>query len=264
MKLSKIAVVYTIPRTNEQKSTLDLVKKIIKKYKIENKLANRDELNKSQFKDKDLIIAAGGDGTFLRAAHFIDKQPIFGVNADVRNKEGFFMKSDKTDFEKKLNKIIKNEVNIKKLPRLEAYIDNKKAEVLALNEFFIGSKKSYHAAKYEIEIYGKTEVQKSSGVLVNTPAGSYAWAKACCGKTMPLSSNKFQFVVREPYEGRVFKNYTLKQGILNRNQEVRIISHMQDGAIVADSVSKEHDFKNGSAATVKLSNSYLNVIWFDK
>ncbi len=265
-KLNNILAVYTTPRTKEQKSSLDIVKKILKKYEINYVLANRDKLKKAQFEGKDLIIAVGGDGTFLRAAQFVNKQLLFGVNAEVKGKEGFFMKSDKNNFEVKLRKILDNEVQTRKLPRLEAYVNNKKIESLALNEFFVGPRKSYHAAKYVIEIDGKQERQKSSGVLVTTPVGSYAWAKSCCNRsscnnTLPLDSEDYQFVVREPYEGNVFKNYKLIYGILNKSQKISILSEMLDGIVIADSVGKEYSLKNGSTATIGLSDKFINVIW---
>ena len=261
MKLDKVLVVYTHPAYGIYKSTLDKVKKTLKKYGISYNLADRDKLKHEQFLNRDLIIAVGGDGTFLRAAQFVDKQVMLGVNADVRSKEGFFMSSDKNDFESILKKILHNKISIKKFPRLGMFINSKKIEMLALNELFIGPKKAYHAAKYILELDGKKERQKSSGVLVTTPAGSYAWAKACGIKTMRLDSENFQFIVREPYEGKVFRNYGLKNGILKPNQKIKILSEMLDGIIVADSVGKEHSFKNGSKAAVKLSKNRLNVAW---
>lgn len=261
MKISNILIVYTIPRTKEQKSTLEAVKKAIKGHRIYSNIADRDKLNKSHFKNMDLVVAVGGDGTFLRAAQFIGKQLLLGVNADVKGKEGFFMKSDKNDFEKKLKKIIGDKAKIKKLPRLEAFINNKKIETLALNEFFVGAKKSYHAAKYVIIIGGRGERQKSSGILVTTPAGSYAWAKSCCSKTLPLNSKNYQFVVREPYEGNVFKNYRFKHGKLDKKQRISVISEMLDGILVADSVSREYRLKNGSKAVIRLSSNCINAIW---
>ena len=261
MKLKEALVVYTIPRTKEQKSALAHAVKTLKKHKIKNRLANRDKLRKSQFKNADLVIAVGGDGTFLRAAQFIENQLLFGMNSDVKNKEGFFMKSNIKNFEKKFGKIIKGKIKIKKLPRLQAFINNKKIGTLALNEFFIGAKKSYHAAKYIIQANGRKERQKSSGILITTPTGSHAWAKSCCSKTLKLNSKGFQFVVREPYEGKVFKNYGLKYGLLSRKQKISVISEMLDGILIADSVSREHILKNGSKATVKLSERYLNAVW---
>ena len=261
MKLTNVLIVYTEPSTKEQKSTLDTVKSTLKKYEINCKLANRDRLRKGEFQNKDLVIAIGGDGTFLRAAHFIGNQLLFGVNSDIKNKEGFFMKSDKSNFEKKLKSIIKNRVKVRKLLRLEACINNKKIDVFALNEFFIGAQKSYHAAKYIIEVDGKRERHKSSGILIATPAGSNAWAKSCCNSPLPLNSKNYQFVVREPYEGNVFKNYKLKYCVLRKNKKISIISEMLDGIVIADSVSKEYGFKNGSKATIGLSNNGLNVLW---
>ena len=121
MKLKNVLIVYTNPSTSEhteeQKATLGIVRKTLKKYNLNFRLADRDHLGKDKFAGADLVIAVGGDGTFLRASQFINRQPIFGVNADIKNKEGFFMKSSKKDFEIKFKKIIKNKIQIKKLPR---------------------------------------------------------------------------------------------------------------------------------------------------
>lgn len=261
MKPQNILVVYTRPTTKEYRVTLRLVRKILKRHKIKYHLANRDLLNEIRFHSHDFVLAVGGDGTFLRAAQFIKHQLIFGVNADVKNKEGFFMQSNRKDFEGKLKKILNGKFVVKKLPRLEAYVNRKKIDSYALNEFYIGAKKGYHAAKYLIALDGARERQKSSGILVTTPAGSYAWAKAAHSKIMPLDSRNFQFVVREPYEGNVFKNYRIRHGILKKNGRIRIMSEMLDGVIVADSVGKEFAFKNGSSVTVKLSSNYLAVVW---
>ena len=73
-----------------------------------NQLRQAEKLNKKLFQNKDLIIAVGGDGTFLMASHFIfDKTPILGVNSDPRFKEGFFMTSEKNDFERKFKKFLR-------------------------------------------------------------------------------------------------------------------------------------------------------------
>ncbi len=261
MKIKSILVVFTTPRTNEQKDSLTTIRKALKSKNLKFKLANRDKLRKEQFNDKELVMAVGGDGTFLRAAQFISNQMILGINADPKNKEGFFMSCDKNDFESKLKRILKNDCSLTRFPRLEAHIDNKKIDTYALNEFFIGPKKSYHAAKYVIRIGGFSERHKSSGILITTPAGSHAWAKACNGKTLPLDSRQFQFIVREPYEGNVFGDYRLKFGLLGNNQKIIVISEMLDGIIVGDSVSREYQFKNGSKAIIKLSDNYLNAIW---
>lgn len=101
MKLRNALIVYTTPRSHEQKNALENIKSIVRKY-IPFSTANRDKLEKKQFEGRNIIIAVGGDGTFLRAAQFTDSQPILGVNADVKSKEGFFMKANKDNLEPKL------------------------------------------------------------------------------------------------------------------------------------------------------------------
>jgi|SRR3989338_172964 len=261
MKLSSILIVYIVPRTKEQASALQTVEKALKKHSIRYQLEDRDSLSKRSVKGKDLIIVIGGDGTFLRAAQFVDKEMLFGVNSDPRNKEGFFMKADKSNFEAKLKKIVAGKIRLKMFPRLEASIDNKPIGVFALNEFYIGPRKAYHAAKYIIKVGGKQERHKSSGVLVTTPAGSYSWAKSCCGRSMNLDSKNFQYIVREPYQGKIFRDYKLTYGMLKKNQKAEVISEMLDGVVVADSVSKDYNFKEGSKAKIGLSDKSIRVVW---
>jgi len=105
MAINNVLVVYANPKNNVEKSTLELVKRILKKYKINYKTEHRSKLSKKLFRNKDLVIAVGGDGTFLRASHFIfDKTPVLGVNSDPVYKEGFFMAAVKKDFEIKFKK----------------------------------------------------------------------------------------------------------------------------------------------------------------
>lgn len=45
---------------------------------------NRVELDRQHLADADLVVAVGGDGTVLSAAHFLDHGtiPLLGVNSD--------------------------------------------------------------------------------------------------------------------------------------------------------------------------------------
>jgi NAD+ kinase len=258
MKIDNVLVVYANPKNNAEKSTLELVKRILKKHEINYKDVHRGKLNRKLFQNKDLIITVGGDGTFLRASHFIfDKTPVLGVNSDPRYKEGFFMVSTKNDFEEKLQKILDNDCKIKKINRLEAYISNKKVSELALNEFYIASEKPYHTTIYFLNVRGKKERQKSSGVLISTAAGSHAWIKSAGGKILPLGSNKFEYLVREPYYGRTCAKCDLFNGILNKDEKIEIVFEVGNGILIADSLSKEHKFGTGKKVTIKMSKKPL-------
>lgn len=262
MKINNILIVYANPKNNIERLTLEIVKNTLKKYKINYKFTHRRKLSKNIFKNKDLIIAVCGDGTFLRASHFIfDKTLVLGVNSDPRNKEGFFMTTSKNDFERKIKRILNGNYKIKKLQRLEAYINNKKIPELALNEFYIASERQYHTARYFLNVKGRKERQKSSGVLISTPAGSNAWVKSAGGKILPLNANKFEYLVREPYYGRVSAKCNLINGILNKNEKIEIVFEVSNGILIVDSLSSEHKFKTGQKVTVKMSKKPLYSIF---
>jgi NAD+ kinase len=264
MKIKNILVIYTDPKTNREKLTLNLIKATLKKYSINYKISDREKLNRRLFKNQDLVIAVGGDGTFLRSSQFVfDNTPLFGVNSNPRYKEGFFMITDKTDFEKKFKKILNGKYKIRRLHRLEAYISNEKVPELALNEFYIASEKQHHTARYFLKVKEKREKQKSSGILVSTPAGSNAWIKSAGGKILPLNSNKFEYLVREPYYGKTCAKCSLSTGILNKNEKIEVIFEVGNGILIADSLSREHAFKSGQKLTIKMSEKPLQVISFN-
>jgi len=210
-----------------------------------------------------LVIAVGGDGTFLKIAHFIfDKTPVLGVNSNPKYKEGFFMVAEKKDFGKKFRKVLRRNYKIKKIQRLEAYVNNKKVSELALNEFYISSGKEYLTARYSLSLKGKRERQKSSGILISTAAGTNAWIKSAGGKILPLNSNKFEYLVREPYCGKITMKCGLVNGILNKNEKIGIVFEMGNGILIADSLSREYKFKAGQKIMIKMSNKPLYVVSF--
>jgi len=57
---------------------------ILKSYKVNFSCVNRVDLDRQHLADVDLVIAVGGDGTVLSAAHFLDHGtiPLLGVNSD--------------------------------------------------------------------------------------------------------------------------------------------------------------------------------------
>ncbi len=263
MKIKNILVVYTKPKNLAEKQTLQVVEKTLKKYNVNYTVSKRERLNKKLFQNKELVIAVGGDGTFLRASHFIfDKTPILGVNSDTKCKEGFLMAATRKDFNRKFSKITNNKFKIKKLNRLEACINNKKIPELALNEFYISSQKEYHTARYYLTIRGKKERQKSSGIIISTAAGSYAWMKSAGGKQLPLNSNKFEYMVREPYCGRISAKCNLTNSILDKDDKVIVEFETGNGILIADSLSMEHIFKAKEKVIIKMSNKPLHSVSF--
>ncbi|MBS3133345.1 NAD(+)/NADH kinase [Candidatus Woesearchaeota archaeon] len=241
--------------------TLRLVERALAKNRIDFKCVNREMLTKNQIRNKDLIISVGGDGTFLRTAHLVDKTPVFVVSSDVNYNEAFYGRATIKDFERKIKLILNGKSKITKLPRLEARINKKKVPMLAVNEVFVGSRHPYHTSRYILKVKGKSELQKSSGVLVTTRTGSSGWAKSAAKKKLSIPKTGFGFVVREPYIGRLTKSKLLL-GSLSAKETLRITSLNHQGVVVVDSSEKEFGFVDGDKLEVKVSKKPLNFVEF--
>ena len=259
MVVKKVLVVYAKPYTSEQRKTFDKVKKFLKK-KVKVAYMDRMKLIPLRFKGKDLIIAVGGDGTFLRACQFIENTPIMGINSDLKNKEGFYMRLNYNNFESRLNKILKGDFKTAKLLRLGAKINKKEIGCMALNEFYFGAEKSYMTARYKIKIKDKEESQRSSGIIASTPTGTRAWAKAIGGKVLPRDFNGYSFTVREPFEHKIFKNYKFNKGVVKTGNNIKLKSQMEKGILVADSVSIERKIKYNDVITIGISKNFVRAV----
>ncbi len=251
MKPKNAAVVYHF-----KDKALKSVCNVLKKNNIKFSIFSRENLNEKSFKNKDVVIAIGGDGTFLRASHFIKNSYVMGVNSDPKNKEGFFMCCNVNGFKNKFRNILKNKFEKIKLNRLEVRINSKIISTPALNEVYIGSSKAYHTSNYELLVDEKKELQKSSGILVAAAAGSTAWIKSAGGRKLSLNSKKMQFLIREPYSGRISR-FSLKKGFANK---IKIKALKQDLVVVIDSLTEEHPLKKGSVAEIAASNRPLTII----
>ncbi len=261
-KVKKALVVYYA----RNYGTLDLVRKALQKNKVaasyvirENEAAVRKGVAKA-----DAVIVVGGDGTLLRASHFIEGTPVLHVSSSTDKNEAFFARATSKDANRKIRLLAAGKYKITRLLRLEAAINRKKLPFKALNEIYAGSQEAYHVSRYTLVIGKRKEEQKSSGILIATPSGSYAWVRSAGGITLPLTAKKIEYVVREPYVGRLTKPRMTK-GVLSSNQSITLISEiweMHKGVVVIDSYKKEFEFKNGDRLVVKAAKQPLNLVSF--
>ena len=241
--------------TEEHRKTFEEVHRVLKQNKVDYKFYHREKLNEINFDIFELAIIIGGDGTFLRASHFITNTLILGINSDVNKKEGFFMQTNRKKFVRDFELILDGKYKIKKSLRLECKINDKKLPDFCLNEVYIGSKQPYHMSRYNLRVKGINENQKSSGLLISTPSGSNAWVKSAGGKVIDKG---FEYFIREPYDGKLMV-HKLKQGLLKNDEKVIVKSMMKNGIIVIDSLSEEYEFNQGDKLVVNVGKP-LNYI----
>lgn len=143
--------------------------------------------------ETDLVISAGGDGTFLAAASVVtDQTPIIGINTDPIGSEGHLCVGGKAPPRDLINRLVSGNLNWVQRSRIRVTVvtkdgknsifsmmkpkQSKKVTNLALNEVFIGEDEAAKVSTYNISIDdSQTVKQKSSGLIVSTGTGSTSW-----------------------------------------------------------------------------------------
>ncbi|MBI5072428.1 NAD(+)/NADH kinase [Candidatus Woesearchaeota archaeon] len=252
MRLKNVLVVHKMGYSGEEKKTVDVLLAVLKKNKILHRFVSRLEVNHEIVKGRDLIIIVGGDGTFLKVAQFTqDAVPFLCINADPKNTEGFFSTTTAENVEKKLRQIRSRNAKPKKIYRLAAKINGIEIENCT-NEYYVGEQKPYDVAKYLLKVGKKAELQKSSGVLVCTAAGSTAWCRGAGGKVLPMNAQKFQYIVREPYVGKLVTT-KMKKGVLAKKDMITIVAKGDGIVVVADAIGREHEVKREMKVEIRMS-----------
>ena len=248
--LNNIFIIYKHEGCNACRIVGSILNKLGYKYK--KKL--RNNISKKDFNKDMLVIVIGGDGTTLKACSFIDDGSIvFSVNSYPRLTEGFLTRANVINFRLRFLKLVRGEARIRQLPRIEAKINEKSLSTLALNEVSISSPKPYLTMIYEMS----KNIEKASGIIISTAIGSTAWMHSAGGKKMPISSRKLQYIIREPYNGRIYK--VKKPNSIVDQFKVKALC---EGIIVFDGSSIEYHFKKNDHILVQRSQNTLNFVDF--
>jgi hypothetical protein len=242
-------------------------------------LTAREEVQRSDFVGRDLVIVLGGDGTLTSIAHSVGPDtPVMGVNShpldtDPNGSTGFFMDSDVRTFESDLAAALDGEAIVNLLPRLQAQIvttsGNKIRSDPALNDLLIANTHQYQPSRYRLRRDADSTnaaidmMQRSSGCLFSTFVGQGAWFRHVCaieGATFDSGEidDHYLFVARDlPRHERVadgsYYAWTDKTTLLN--------SDMHRGYIVADGWDEFH-FTRGSSVSVGLTGPVLQLLTF--
>lgn len=217
-----------------------------------------NNLKKEDLSNIDLVITVGGDGTFVKAANWIEDSLIIGINSHPQTSEGALtsLNMDEIDL---LGKVLDGQFNVIEMQRIKVTLNGKVLPELATNEVFLGAISQFHTSRYTISFKGEEEEHRSSGVIVCAGTGSTAWYKSAGGKPFNYNEKKLAFLVREPYIGdRLFRSKILN-GDVPKGDKLIIKSKRNSGQVLAinDII---YDFNTGSEAEIELSDKPLNVI----
>ncbi len=217
----------------------------------------KNDLSKKDLEGIDLVIAIGGDGTVLSAAHYLIDKPILAVNSSPSTSEGALTTISVDELDDKLKEIKNNNAKEEKLERIEVLINNQPLDLLALNEVFIANEKAYLISKYNVKFKAKEEEQRSSGIIFSTGTGSTAWFKSAGGSPFSSQSKFIEMIVREPYIRRISKFSMLKETI-KENEEFEI-TPLVPSVLAVDSI-REFKVKKGDSIKIRISKHPLRRI----
>jgi len=190
---------------NEHYNIVKEVSATINRLDIESKIINLKDINTAAVSWADVLIAIGGDGTFLVMSSYVqdNKKPVVGINSNPSSSLGYLclpavcsqniqktfdtLEKGKFSFmdRRRIRVSMKNTEKKKMEPPVNMYQDFVKItsdshsthDMLALNEVFIGDKMPGRTSELECRFDGNIPIKiKSSGLCISTGTGSSAWS----------------------------------------------------------------------------------------
>ncbi|HKS15852.1 MAG TPA: NAD(+)/NADH kinase [Planctomycetota bacterium] len=224
----------------------------------EAKAVNRADLPSAS--SYDLIVAVGGDGTFLQAAHFARATPVLGINSDPPNSLGLFAAADRTSFAPKLRAALQGKLPATRLNRLLVEVNGEARPELALNDVLVAHRTPASLSRYAISIDGGApEIQRSSGLWISTAAGSTAAIRAAGGKKMAVLSRRIQHLTREPYSWPVTPRR--RRGFADRS--VNVLALMGEASLWIDGPRTRVDLVLGDHVRVSTGAEPVSILGFN-
>lgn len=243
---------------DEHSKSVELIKKTLEKHKSDFSIEHRHEV--SDFTGYDLVITVGGDGTFLRSSHYIDEQPIIGINSSRNHSVGALCSIHAKDFPEKFSKILAGDFHCKLLPRMKIHINDEPVRDEAINDVLFTNHNPAATSRYFIRLGRKMEEHKSSGVWISTQTGSTAAIQAAGGMRMaPHFDKHLQYLVREPYQG-LYNPYQFSRGFIEPGKSLKIVSKMLHSQIFIDGPTTFYNLNYGDEVAFSLSKRRLKVI----
>jgi len=146
--------------------------------------ANDDAVLRTNIADLDLLLALGGDGTVLGAAHIAvpESVPILGVNMGHR---GFLTELQPEELKGKLASILAGEFRLEPRMMLQATLERNGKELStyhALNDAVVRRGVTAQALRLEVSVDGHfLSAYVADALIVSTPTGSTAYSLSAGG-----------------------------------------------------------------------------------
>jgi NAD+ kinase len=218
-----------------------------------------DASSGAQTRKPDLVVTVGGDGTLLAASHAVGDTPILAINSAPDHSVGFFCGGRLGNARETLEKALEGRLPVSELTRMKVERDDQLLTTRVLNEVLVCCASPAATTRYILEHRGVVEDQKNSGIWIGPAAGSTAAQRSAGGRVLPLTSDKLQFVVREPYTpaGQAVR---LPRGLVARGERLSLRVKMADGRVFVDGPHEVHALTIGDHLHFSASDEPLRLL----
>jgi NAD+ kinase len=202
-------------------------------------------------------IVLGGDGTMLRAAHYVGKYdtPLMGINLGTL---GFLAEVETSNAREAIDRLLTGDYEIEERMMCDGIVDGRSYP--ALNDIVITRAGFSRVIGLNIYVNGQLlDTYEADGVIVSTPTGSTGYNLSAGG---PIVSPKSRAIVVTPISPH---SLTTKSVVFDTESEIKVEILKQrktqkTEAIISFDGRDNIDLAAGAVVTVKLSDFKTNFI----
>ncbi len=242
----------------ENRRTIANIHAYLKKKKIAFDSRWRGDMARG--KKYELIITVGGDGTFFAASQFVEETPVVAINSDPGTSLSLFSCANRSNFEAKIDRAMEGALPSTKLTRMKLEINGKATPLPILNDILFAHKNPAAMSRYQIGVNGKSEEQRGSGIWISTASGSTGGIHAAGGTMMPISSQRMQYRIREPYiwphpPYKILKGYS--------KDPIDFTVLMTEAAVWLDGSRTLHELKMNDRVRIDIHDRPLTLLGYN-
>lgn len=241
----------------EHQRSVDLVQGVLERSGLE--VVVDSTPTKREAAKADLVLAVGGDGTFLGSALQVEDTPMLGVNSAPSWSVGHYCGAVAEDFAETLDRIRSGEEPLVPLPRIAVHIGPRRVAHDALNDVLVAHRVPSASTRSILVVGGASERQTSSGLWVSTASGSTGAMRSAGGDAMDPGDRRLQYRVREPYR-RTDQVLRLTGGIVPG--PVDLVARNPHLSVWLDGQSRGHRVALGERVSLSIAERPLLVFGY--
>ncbi len=224
--------------------SVELLMKKLEGFHEEIVVHRRGEDRMPKINDNDIVLAIGGDGTFIYVSHYVKHAVMIGVNSAPNHSVGHYCAFNLFDKSFNMPAIIEAVRSQKIRPtdiyRLRVWKNGEELKMRVINDALFTDVNPAITSRYEININKNSRRQKSSGLWIATAMGSSAAFRSAGGKPFkqfsPEKKRQFGVAIRELYGEGGKKNEIM---MIDETQKFEVVSSMIDGILFLDGGQKK-------------------------